>query len=86
MLMSSSMIADRGTYIKKPVVGFGVVGMNTVTISSCSGIFVLISPRAVVETKAMAQLRGPGYSIRQALSKLFADSENTVSAICLAPV
>src|SRR5215472_8468450 len=42
-LISSSIMSSWGTINRKPEVGLGVVGTNTLTM--CPGIFALTSPR-----------------------------------------
>ena len=84
--MSNSLTSLRGRNNKNPDVGLGVVGKNTVAISSPLEIFVRTSPRALVEMNAIAQIPLRGYSIKQALSNDVSRWENTVSAICLTPL
>ena len=58
-------MSSRGTKSRKPEVGFGVVGRNTLTSSSAPARSRM-SPEVSVETKATAQSPLRGYSIRQA--------------------
>ena len=83
--MSRMIASSSGTKNRKPVVGFGVVGMKTEIILR-SPSFCATSPLASVDTKATAQSPLRGYSTRQALLNEFEDCENTVSAICFKPL
>ncbi len=79
--MSSRITSRRGANSRKPVVGFGVEGRKTLSISA-SPVFCGISPRVSAATKAIAQTPLRGYSTRQACWKAVFDWLNTVSAIC----
>ena len=57
-----------GKNIKKPDVGFGVVGKKMLYKSLFFPNLVVTSPFVLVETKATAHIPFLGYSTRQALS------------------
>ena len=70
----------RGKKSKNPEVGFGVVGIKTLTISSSEMFF--ISPRVGPVIKPITQIPFRGYSIRTTSRNAFADCAKTASKIC----
>ena len=84
-VMSSGITSRRGTNSRKPAVGFGVVGRNTLTMSG-SPALAGISPRVSVATKATAQRPRRGYSTRHAFWNEVPRWLSTVSTICFSPL
>jgi len=63
IVMSSNTMSDFSTYMRKPVVGFGVHGMNTAISGSPSwSSFWLISVSFSLATKTSDQTPLRGYS------------------------
>src|SRR6516225_1557415 len=60
--ISSSITSRRGTKKKKPVVGFGVHGMNTETCSSWVGSRAVMSEPGGVERNTSDHMPGAGNS------------------------
>ena len=83
MVMSSRTTSSFGTNSRKPEVGFGVVGRNTLIISRPSSAFCRTSPLVAVLMKAMAQSPLRGYSTATTRVYSTSGSVNRKSVTCL---
>src|SRR5690606_11659857 len=75
IVMCRTIVLSRGTTIRNPVVGFGTVGMKTVTFSSGGPG---TSPSALPVTNPTDQIPSEGYSTRTTCRKNRRSSPNTV--------
>ena len=79
-------MSDRGTYIRKPVVGLGVQGMKTaIVVASRPSSLSLISVSFSLAMKTIDQTPRRGYSTRPTLLNMSALLDSTVSKICFRP-
>gem|GEM_PF-4859538 len=79
--ISSSVTFSRGTMMRKPLVGFGAVGMKSVTVSDEMREWG--SPCCLLVRKPRTQLPSRGNSTRTVLLKRLRFWERKVATICL---